>query len=218
MFVDEHSSKSLNLWSNRIFDSSRHSKVHMVKDVFWEFNFDHESFFSILLRLPYKIPFATNLVALFVGTFTTNFKDFCRTNERQCPPCQHHCFKDSRLVGNTLVKYICTYKKLFSTCNCQNGLDLPTSDSTCPATMLRRIAEIKIWLIIPSTLYIATWLSIACNNFLHNNYWMLPLEVGYEGCQHSEYFYLSSYYVPRTAHSIIFRPSCLVSLANLRIN
>jgi hypothetical protein len=40
-----------------------------------------------------------------------------------------------RLVGNTLVKYICAYKKLFSTCNCQNGLNLPISDSTCPATI-----------------------------------------------------------------------------------
>jgi hypothetical protein len=44
----------------------------------------------------------------------------------------------------TLVKYICIYKKVFSICNCQNGLNLPTSDSTCPATMLRNIAKMKI--------------------------------------------------------------------------
>jgi hypothetical protein len=40
------------------------------------------SHFSILRRLPYKIPYDTNLVALFVGTFTTNFKKSRRTDER----------------------------------------------------------------------------------------------------------------------------------------
>jgi hypothetical protein len=48
------------------------------------------------------------------------------------------------LETHCLVKYICTYKKLFSTCNCQKGLNLPTSDSTCAATMLRNIAKIRI--------------------------------------------------------------------------
>ncbi len=54
--------------------------------------------------------------------------------------------------------------------------------------MLRNIAERKIRLIISSSLCIAIWLSIARNNARYHIYWMLPLDVGFEGCQHSDTF------------------------------
>jgi hypothetical protein len=124
----------------------------MVNVIFGELHFVHESFFQCYDAFPTKYLMLQILSHSLSGVSL-------RTSKAPVVPINvnsnaflvsYIVFKKADWLETHLWNILVLTKKLFSTFDCQNGLDLPTSDSNCPATTLRNIAEIKTRLIIYS--------------------------------------------------------------------